>query len=264
MNPAPFESRRFRTTVPYYARYRLGYPPQLIARVGALAGLVQGDAVMDLGCGPGLLAIPFAERGMRVTAIDPEPEMLAAARRAAADAGVEIDFKQASSFALPGDIGPFKMVTMGRAFHWMDRVETLRVLDRLTLSDGALALFEDDYPRTAENAWLKALNAIGKRYGAEEAAHRVAARRSDYRTHVSYLFDSVFSQIERAGIVIRRTITVDDIVGRAYSLSVLSKEALGDRAQAFETELRAELARLSPDDRFTEIAELGALVARRG
>jgi hypothetical protein len=40
-------------------------------------------------------------------------------------------------------------------------------------------------------------------------------------------------------------------------------ERLGDRAAAFERELREELGALSSDDRFTEIAEMTALVARR-
>ncbi len=266
MSPAapPFEPRRFRTAAPYYARYRLGYPQELIARVGALAGLVQGDAVMDLGCGPGLLAIPFAQAGMAVVAIDPEPEMLGAGRLAAADAKVAVDFRQASSFDLPQGSGPFKLVAMGRSFHWMDRAATLRVLDRLTLSDGAVALFADDHPATVENAWRQTLSDVGRRYGSDQAVHRAARRQSGYRAHVSYLFDSVFSQIERVGVVIRRTISADEIVGRAYSLSVLSQEALGERAPAFESELRGELAKLSPGGRFTEIAELDALVARRG
>lgn len=264
MSQPPFEPRRFRSTAPFYLRYRLGYPPELIARVGSLAGLAPGDPVMDLGCGPGLLAIPFAQAGMRVTAVDPEPDMLADARRSAARAQVEIDFREGSSFELPAQIGPFKMVAMGRAFHWMDRAATLDALDRLTYSDGAVALFEDDHPHTAENAWRRTLNEVGKRYGSDQAAHRVARHRSDYRAHVSYLLDSVFSRVERVGIVIRRSISADDIVGHAFSLSVLSKDVLGERASSFEAELRSELARISPNGRFTEIAELGALVARKG
>ena len=50
----PYEPRRFQSAVPYYERYRLAYPERLIARVVALAGLKPGDAVLDLGCGPGL------------------------------------------------------------------------------------------------------------------------------------------------------------------------------------------------------------------
>ena len=87
MPPPSFEPRRFRSTVPYYTRYRLAYPESLVRRVAGMVGLVPGDAVMDLGCGPGLLALPFARLGMRVTAIDPEPDMLAELEASARSAG---------------------------------------------------------------------------------------------------------------------------------------------------------------------------------
>jgi ubiquinone/menaquinone biosynthesis C-methylase UbiE len=258
-----FEPRRFRSTVPFYARFRLHYPPELIAHVIAMAGLAPGDGVMDLGCGPGLLAVPFAEAGMRVTGIDPEPDMLEAAREAAREAGADIDFRQASSFDLPKDLGPIHLVAMGRSFHWMDRTETLRALDALLPPGGAIALFEDEHPRTAENAWLIKMVEVGKNYGMHEAAHRVLAAKGDYRTHVSYLFDSAFTHIERVGVYVRRAITVDEIVGRAFSLSMLSRERLGDRADDFERDLRMALTVLSPEQRFTEIAEIAAIVAKR-
>ena len=88
-NPVPFEPRRFQSAVPYYERYRLGYPQRLIARVTALLELTPGDAVLDLGCGPGSLSVPFAKAGMNVTAVDPEPEMLAEAQMAAVFAHLE-------------------------------------------------------------------------------------------------------------------------------------------------------------------------------
>jgi len=258
-----YDPHRFRTTVPYYARFRLGYPPALIERVIRIVGLMPGDPVMDLGCGPGLLAIQFARAGMAVTAVDPEPEMLAAAEAGAREAGVSLDFRQGSSFDLPSGIGPLKLVTMGRAFHWMDRAETLLALDRIVAPDGAVALFDDDHPRTAENRWRLKLHEIGNKFGRGESSHVVAREKGDYRTHESYLLDSAFSDIERTGIVIRRELDADGIVGFAYSLSTSSPQKLGDRAAEFERELRRELADLSPDGKFVEIAEMGALIARR-
>src|SRR5579872_904422 len=100
-SPAAFEPRRFRSTVPYYARFRLAYPDSLIPRVIDLAALRPGDRVMDLGCGPGLLAIAFAKAGMKVVAVDPEPEMLAAARATASEAKACIETRIGSSFDLP-------------------------------------------------------------------------------------------------------------------------------------------------------------------
>ena len=77
---APDGTGRFAGNVAYYERYRLAYPDRLLRRVTALAGLVPGDCVLDLGTGTGMLAIPLARQGFRVTALDPEPAMLAAAR----------------------------------------------------------------------------------------------------------------------------------------------------------------------------------------
>jgi SAM-dependent methyltransferase len=261
--PTTYDPRRFRTTVPYYARYRLAYPRALIDRVIQIVGLKPGDAVMDLGCGPGPLAVLFAEAGMAVTAIDPEPDMLDAARDAAREAGVTIDFRQGSSFDMPAGIGPFKLVTMGRSFHWMDREATLKVLDSLITPDGAIALTHDEHPATAENAWRRILHDVANRYGRGESHHVQARNTGDYRKHESVLFDSPFNRLEHAGIFIKRELTADDIVGLAYSLSTTAPQKLGERAAAFEAELRAELAALSPNGRFVEIAEMLALIARR-
>jgi len=58
-------------------------------------------------------------------------------------------------------------------------------------------------------------------------------------------------------------LSADDIVGLGFSLSSSSPEKLGERAGAFEQELRSVLAQLSPDGRFVEIAEMTAIIARR-
>jgi SAM-dependent methyltransferase len=258
-----YDPRRFRTTVPFYARYRLGYPDALIARVWDIVGLKPGDSVMDLGSGPGLIAIPFAKAGARVVAVDPEPAMLEAAREAVAEAGVALDLRLGSSFDMPADIGPFKLVTMGRSFHWMDREATLRTLDGLVVADGAVALLHDHHPRTAENIWRTKLRELVDRYGRPASEHIAAEAHPEYRRHESLLLDSAFSRVEQCSVFIRREITTDDIVGLALSLSPTSPQKLGDKRQAFEDELRAELAGIAPDGCFREMARLDAVIARR-
>jgi SAM-dependent methyltransferase len=259
----PFNPRRFRSTVPFYARYRLGYSDSLIARVAAQVGLRADDPVMDLGCGPGLLAVPLARLGMRVVAVDPEPDMVNACREAAAAAGVDVDVRQGSSYALPDGVGPFRMVTMGRSFHWMDREATLKTLDGVVTQDGALAFFDDDHPRTAENAWRRKLQDIGIQYGRNNAPHVRERQREGHRTVHSLLLDSAFPRLAGLSEIVRREITADEIVGLAFSLSVTAPEQLGERAAAFEADLRAALNEISPDGRFVELAEVSALVAQR-
>ena len=258
-----YDARLFRSTVPYYARYRLGYPDLLIKRVIERAGLKWGDAVLDLGCGPGLLSIPFAKAEMRVRGLDPEPDMLAEAKEAAREAAVAVDFRLGSSFDLHEGSARFKLVAMGRSFHWMDRAATLRVLDRIVTGDGAVAIFSDTHPATVENRWREAVREIAARYGAEYSGWRRARREPEFRSHESYLLASDFSVVESVGVFVRNTLAIDDIIGRALSFSATSPEKLGERQGAFERDLRNELTRLSPDGRFTEIAEIYALVARR-
>lgn len=60
------------------------------------AAFAPGEHVLELGCGTGEDAVWLAGRGVRVTAIDSSPEMLAVAREKAARQGVEdrIRFRQ--------------------------------------------------------------------------------------------------------------------------------------------------------------------------
>jgi hypothetical protein len=156
------------------------------------------------------------------------------------------------------------MVTMGRVFHWVDREATLAALDAMVTEDGAVVLFDDEYPRTVENRWRESLTELADRYGRSELPHIVERRSPDYRRHESYLLESAFPQLDGLSVITRRELTADDVVGLTFSLSTCSLARLGARAGEFEAELRRELAALSPEGRFTEIVEMQALVARRG
>jgi ubiquinone/menaquinone biosynthesis C-methylase UbiE len=261
--PVPYEPRRFQSAVPYYERYRLGYPERLIARVVALLGLKQGDAVLDLGCGPGSLSVPFARAGMAVTAADPEPEMLAAAQAAAEAARVTLNFWRGGSYDLKPEMGPFRLVTIGRAFHWMDRMATLSMLDRIVGPGGAVAFFHDAHPVLPENEWFKLLCKVGDRYGRSAQPHIAERKALGHRRYEPFLYQSAFTELDGLSVTIRKTLSEDDIVGRAFSQSTTSPEKLGAKADAFEAELRERLRELSPQGAFTEIAEMVALIARR-
>jgi ubiquinone/menaquinone biosynthesis C-methylase UbiE len=258
-----YEPRRFKSAVPFYERYRLGYPERLIRRVIAFTGLAAGAAVLDLGTGPGLLAIPFAAAGMKVSAADPEPDMLDAAAEAARSAGVTLELWRCGSYELTGEMGPYQLVTMGRAFHWMDRAATLRMLDRIVAPGGALALFHDSHPETVENRWTRVLSEVADRYGRSAEPHVAERSAPGHRAHESMLLASAFNVLDGISVTIRKPISVDDIVGRAFSMSTCSRDKLGARAGAFETDLRAALAALSSSGEFSEIAEINALVAAR-
>ena len=261
--PVPYEPRRFQSAVPFYERYRLAYPERLIARLAVLLGLEPGDAVLDLGCGPGSLALPLARMGLAVTAADPEPEMLAAAETAAGTAGLRLNFWRGGSYDLEPAMGPYRLVTIGRAFHWMDRLATLAMLDRVIVPGGAVALFHDAHPVLPENEWFKILCKVGDRYGRAAQPHMAERKALGHRRYEPFLFQSAFTRLDGLSVTVRKPISEDEIVGRAFSQSTTSPEKLGARADAFETELRERLRALSAEGQFIEVAEMVALVARR-
>ncbi|WP_406110583.1 class I SAM-dependent methyltransferase [Streptomyces sp. NBC_01003] len=68
----------------YYAKYRPGYPPQVLDALQSAFGLDTDDVVLDLGCGTGQLTVPLASRVRSVIGMDPEPDMLRLAKESAA------------------------------------------------------------------------------------------------------------------------------------------------------------------------------------
>jgi SAM-dependent methyltransferase len=260
--PTPFQPRRFQSAAQHYLAGRPPYAERLIALVAERCRLRRTDRVLDLGCGPGQLAIAFAPLVRAVVAIDPEPEMRRIAAESAASAGVTIEVVAGSSYELGPQLGRFRLVTIGRAFHWMDRVDTLRRLAEIVEPDGAVALFGDDHPRLPDNRWRRDFRALIDRY-AEGDTVRAHIKSPDWVPHEAILLDSPFAALERLTVIERRRTPVDSLLDRALSMSSTSPERLGPHAEDFVRELRALLAGAAVDGLVTEVVESEALIACR-
>jgi SAM-dependent methyltransferase len=260
--PVPFEKHRFRSAAKHYRRGRPPYAQALLDRVASRVGLTRAHAVLDLGCGPGQLALGFAPFAGAVTAVDPEPEMLRIAAAEATQAGFQIRCIEGSSYDIGPTLGRFRLAAIGRAFHWMDRADTLQRLDGMIERDGAIALFSDAFPEVPDNAWRAAYNAVLDAYAAGDTARR-QRKAADWAPHEAVLLQSPFSQLERIGIIEPRRTTVDSIADRLLSLSSVSRQQIGGRADAMIAELRENLAQFATDGAVTEVVESLALVAMR-
>ncbi len=134
----------FRGTAYYYARFRPGYPEAFFALVAREFGLDGRGRLLDLGCGTGQIAVPFADRFEETVAMDPEPEMLAEAGRTIAETRARgIRLVQGSSadlVRLKNALGVFRVVTMGNSFHWMDRAATLETLSHMVEPGGGFVV----------------------------------------------------------------------------------------------------------------------------
>ena len=260
--PIPFEKHRFRSAAEHYRKGRPAYALALFDRVATRLGLTRAHAVLDLGCGPGQLALGFARLAGPVTAVDPEPEMLRIAAADAREAGFEIRFIEGSSYDIGPALGRFRLTVIGRAFHWMDRADTLQRLDGMIESGGAVALFGDRHPELHENAWRAVYNAVLDKYSAEDTARR-QRKGAEWVEHESVLLASPFSQLERIGVIESRRTPVTHIEDRLLSLSSVSRDKIGARADDMIAELREQLAPFTSNGEITEIVESQALIAMR-
>jgi SAM-dependent methyltransferase len=261
--PLDFESRRFRSAASHYLAGRPPYAPSLIRRVADLCGLTDEHRVLDLGCGPGQLSIAFAFFAGSVVALDPEPEMLRIAAEAATGLAPNVEFIEASSHDLPGQLGRFRMVVIGRAFHWMDRAETLRRLDVMVEREGAVVLFHDDHLDVPDNGWLRHYEELLDRHSDDDSV-RARHRSPDWVRHEAILLDSAFGRLERLSVIERRQTPVDRLVDRALSQSSTSRARLGPKTDQLVAEIGHLMAEIAPGGIVTEVIESSALIARLG
>ncbi len=260
IEPIPFVPDRFRSAAPHYLAGRPAYAPALIRRVAQLCGLDGTGRLLDLGCGPGQLAVAFAPFVADVLAVDPEPAMMATGQSLAGSAAVT--FRQGSSQDLDPSWGRFRAVTIGRAFHWMDRVETARRLDGMIEPGGALVLFQVDHLAVPDNAWREDYQALLESALGEGTRKRW--RGPGWVRHEAVLLESPFAALERHGVIERRQIPGATLVDRALSMSSTTRARLGEAAvAALREKIAALVAAASVDGMVTEVVESVALIARR-
>jgi ubiquinone/menaquinone biosynthesis C-methylase UbiE len=129
----------------------LGRERALRARLADLARLAPGDAVLDVGCGTGTLAIVAKRRvGARgaVYGVDASPEMVARAARKAARAGVDVSIQLARAEALPFPDARFDVVLSTLMLHHLPAPTRARLATeiRRVLKPGGRVLAVDFEP----------------------------------------------------------------------------------------------------------------------
>lgn len=226
---------RFASTVPYYARFREPYPPDFFSTVAERLALDRRMTLLDAGCGPGLLAIGFAPYVGSCIGVDPEPDMIRAARATAIAAGVELRLIEGRLEDLNENAGSLDMVTIGRALHWMDRETALAVLHQVVTQRGAVITCGTRTSKTAANPWLAPYDQVRHAWAEDQGA-----RRYDI-DHEAWFAGSRFRVADEILLPYLHRITISDLIGRALSKSNTSPQVLGNQRQAFESELRKAL-----------------------
>ena len=198
------------------------------------AGIEAGMEVLDVACGSGNAAIPAARLEARVTGLDFAPELLAVARRRAAEAGVEVEWVEGDAQELPFEDASFDRVisALGHMFA-PDHERTAAEMKRVTRPGGRMSIG----CWTPEGAVGGMLRTVGKLvppppgarspvlWGTEEHVRELLGEADFERREVDWRDSSVAEYV--------------DFMLETYGPLLNAQEALGERSG----ELREELIR---------------------
>ena len=140
-NPATGDLTRglaFGMAAEQYDLIRPGYPSDLVSAVLAHCGGA-GAAAVEVGAGTGKATRAFAERGLRITAIEPDPAMAGIlAASCTGYAGVTVVVSAFESY-VPAE--PCGLLFSAQAWHWTDPEVRWERAGGALAPGGSLALF---------------------------------------------------------------------------------------------------------------------------
>jgi ubiquinone/menaquinone biosynthesis C-methylase UbiE len=264
-----------------YDRSRPAYPDELVDRAWRIAGIGNGDEVLEVGCGTGQLTCSLVARGLRVVAVEPGKRLISLAEQNLAGHG-EVQFVNArfEEAALPH--GRYRAAFSASAFHWIDPNVSWRKAARLLAPGGTLALIQYcglDDPRTSDDqsALLTSLARIAPEVAADWPSYRdltaIAAGLEQRRDNVSEAWAWVgshdlaraearrlFSDVRFATVPIVAEHTADELTGLLRTISSYSQLSR-DQREGLENEHDMIYERLGRPIRSSTVAVM--VTARR-
>ncbi|MER5969436.1 class I SAM-dependent methyltransferase [Streptomyces sp. NPDC002055] len=250
----------------HYAAFRPRYPDALYRLLADRFGLDGTQRALDLGCGPGTVALELADLVHTIIAVDPAAGMLEQGRALARERGIDnIRWQQGDSNTLR-DLGlpPLDLAVMAKSFHWTDRVRVLEDLSRITTEQAGIVIISAGPPGTTplptwapvvadvRAAYLGTVRRAGSGTYPEPAEpYEETVRRSPFPKVDITSFDQ---------LVVRST---EELIGLQLSNSYSTPAQLGTRRKAFEEDLRCALLEHEPSGRFEETIRTEVLITTR-
>ena len=157
--------QRFSNRATNYARYRPGYPREVLALLRSWCKLKPEHAIADIGSGTGLLSKLFLEHGNQVFGVEPNSEM-----RAAGEEFLKT-YKGFTSVAGSAEVTTLSsnsvdLVAAAQAFHWFDPEPTRREFQRILKLEGRVIVLWNER-LLDDTAFLRDYEALLVRFGTD-------------------------------------------------------------------------------------------------
>jgi SAM-dependent methyltransferase len=251
----------FEGAAPYYDRGRLPYAPGLADAAASALGLDGSGRLLDVGCGPGTVALRLAHLFDDVVGLDPDSGMLAEAERLAAERRVtNARWVRARAEDLPAGLGKFRLVTFAASFHWMDRPKVASAVLSMLDAGGAVVHVDNRHHQGFAHAPgdpppppTETIVSVRTRYLGPDRRAGQSIRNTSPSGEEMVFRAAGFSGPEIVTVPEGRLVerTVDDLVAEELSSSGSAPHLFGDRLADYEADLRAALAAVSPSGLFS-------------
>jgi trans-aconitate methyltransferase len=259
---------KFTGTARYYRLYRPGLPAEAVQLLTAEAGrLAPARRLLDLGTGTGQVPAALHESFAEIDGVEPDADMVAqadTALRPLLPDGLRLHCQQAEDFTPPYPGWRADLVTICRAFHWMDQPTLLKKLEGYVADTGLVAVMGDGSLWTARSDWTDALRELIQRFLGEQ---RRAGSQTTYahhdRPYAEVLAESAFSQVSEHRFELKRVWTPEQVIGYLYSTSFAARSLFGERIEEFEDAATTLLQHFSADGPLLEEVEFQVVLARR-
>jgi len=258
----------------YYERGRLPYPAELADRLASALALDGSGRAIDVGCGPGIIALRLAHLFDEMIGVDADRHMLEQAAQRAIERGItNTRWVQMRAEDLPGDLGTFRVATFAQYFHWMDRARVAEKIHAMLQPGGAFVQVnhwsiagepapESPYPFPPEDDVAQLVRTY---LGESRRAGQGVLPSTKLDDEPEVLHAAGFGDPERVPLPAGEVVvsSVDDIVARHYSVSGSAPHLFGSRKEEFEQELRTLLNAASESGKFAERVRDAELVIWR-
>lgn len=270
-----WDSSLFDGSAGYYRRGRIPYAEGLAASLVEVLGLDGRARLLDVGCGPGVIALRLAHLFEHVIGLDPDADMLQEAERAAGQQGsTNLSWARLRAEELPAGLGTFRVITFAQSFHWMDRPRVACAVGSMVEPGGAVVQIDPGRDGIAAGrtpagpypaAPFEAIDSLCKAYlGPDRRAGQ------GYRNTSPSGEDEIF---QAAGFLPETCVSVaddrildrttEDLIAWVFSASSTAPHLFGNRLKQFESDLRRVLEDSSPSGHFSVPLSATTLRIRR-